>query len=201
MMSQFSKEQIAEMQRQLAAGQMPKELEGIFKGQPGPEQFTDKDGNPIIDSEGGAVIQPLAGFVVKTKDQTGEKVFVNMTHHSIVEGMQEQAVTPEDAAKFGTSERGVRIPLSLGPVRDDRDKKGDPVRVYDFIWATEVVQRAQREAVFRQQMVELAFSYVEQKFGHVLDLRFTIPKMKYKGDTIQYQRVKAKKGPRIQEVP
>ena len=31
-------------------------------------------------------------------------------------------------------------------------------------------------------------------------MRFTIPKMKYKGSTIEYQRVKAKKGPKIQEV-
>jgi len=31
-------------------------------------------------------------------------------------------------------------------------------------------------------------------------MKFSIPKIKYKGDTIQYQRVKAKKGPKIQEV-
>jgi hypothetical protein len=190
------------MYKQIEAGEMPKELEEVAKslGGGGLEKHTDADGNPIIDDEGGAVVQPLAGFVVKTKDQTGEKVFVNMTHHSILEGMKAQAVTPEDAAKYGTAEQGVRIPLSLGPIREDRDKRGDPVRVYDFIWATEVVQRAQKEAVFRQQMVELAFTYVQQKFGSFLDLRFTIPKMKYKGDTIQWQRVKAKKGPRIQEV-
>ena len=34
-------------------------------------KYNDKDGNPIIDAEGGATIQPLPGFVVKTKDQTG----------------------------------------------------------------------------------------------------------------------------------
>lgn len=31
-------------------------------------------------------------------------------------------------------------------------------------------------------------------------MRFTIPKMKYKGSTIQYQRIKVKKGPKITEV-
>ena len=49
-------------------------------------------------------------------------------------------------------------------------------------------------------MVELAFNYIKQKFDVDLDLRFSIPKMKYKGATVQYQRVKAKKGPHIQEV-
>ena len=33
-----------------------------------------------------------------------------------------------------------------------------------------------------------------------LSPRFTIPKMKYKGATVQWQRVKAKRGPKIQEV-
>lgn len=188
------------MYEQLKQGKMPPEVEKLQQMQM--DRYTDEHGNPIIDEEGGAVIQPLEGFVVKSKDvRSGEKVFVNMTHHSIVEGIQEQAVTPEDAARYGSSERGIRIPLSLGPVREDRDKKGDPVRVYDFIWATETVRRAQREAVFRQQMVELAFTYIQQKFGTTLDLQFSIPKMKYKGSTIQFQRVKAKKGPKIQEVP
>lgn len=50
-------------------------------------------------------------------------------------------------------------------------------------------------------MVDLSFTYVKQKFDVDLDPRFTIPKMKYKGATIEFQRVKAKKGgPKIQEV-
>jgi len=49
-------------------------------------------------------------------------------------------------------------------------------------------------------MVELAFTYIDQKFNKQLDMRFTIPKMKYKGDTVAFQRIKARKGPKIQEV-
>ena len=51
---------------------------------------TDKDGNPIIDDEGGAVIQPKEGFVVKTVDQNMQKIFVNMTSHDIVDPMEAQ---------------------------------------------------------------------------------------------------------------
>lgn len=164
------------------------------------QKHTDADGNPIIDEEGGAVVQPNAGFVIKTKDATGGKVFVNMTYHDLVEGLEEKAITEEDQKKYDTGEKGIRIPLSLGGVREDRDKKGDPVQVYDFIWNTKVVQDAQKDAGFRQSVVELAFGYIQQKFGKELDMRFSIPKMKYKGDTIQYQRIKAKKGPKIEEV-
>ena len=91
------------------------------------DKFTDKNGKPIIDDEGGATIQPQAGFVVKTKDQTGQKIFVNMTHHELVEGVSEKKITPEEAAVHGASENGIRIPLSLGTVREDSDKKGEPV--------------------------------------------------------------------------
>jgi len=83
-----------------------------------------------------------------------------MTHHNIIEGIEEKAITKEDAAKYNSTEVGLRIPLSLGAVREDRDKKGDPVQVIDFIWNTDVVAKAQREAMFRQQMVELAFTYI-----------------------------------------
>jgi hypothetical protein len=107
-----------------------------------------------------------------------------MTCHDLVEGFEEKPIPVEDAEKAGASEVGLRIPLSLGTVREENDKKGDPVQVYDFIWNTGTVKNAQKNAGFRQIMVELAFNYIKQKFDIDLDLRFTIPKMKYKGDTI-----------------
>jgi hypothetical protein len=91
-------------------GEFPPELASIF-GQPavGP------DGKPVVDAEGGVTIQPLPGFVVKTKDvKSGGKVFVNMTHHEVIEPMQEKYIPEQDRAKTGGTDRGVRIPLSLG---------------------------------------------------------------------------------------
>lgn len=131
------------MYKQIEAGNIPQDLMNMEA------KYNDKDGNPIIDDEGGATIQPLPGFVVKTKDQTGQKIFVNMTHHDLVEGVTEKRITPEEANKYGASENGVRIPLSLGNVREDSDKKGDPVQVYDFIWATSTVKDAQKNPGFR----------------------------------------------------
>ena len=91
-------------------------------------KYTDEKGNPIIDPEGGAMIQPNPGFVVKTKDlKSGTKVFINMTHHDIVEPFEQKPIPEEDQEKYGASSTGVRIPLSLGDVREDQDKKGEPV--------------------------------------------------------------------------
>jgi hypothetical protein len=106
------------------------------------ERYTDAQGKPIIDAEGGAVVKPEMGFVVKTRDQTGQKIFVNMTHHELVEGFESKPIPAEEAAQHGAMEQGLRIPLSLGNVREESDKKGDPCQVYDFIWATETVKEA-----------------------------------------------------------
>jgi hypothetical protein len=50
--------------------------------------------------------------------------------------------------------------LSLGDVREDSDKKGEPVQVYDFIFNPDTIKNAQKTAGFRQAMVELSFNYV-----------------------------------------
>ncbi len=56
----------------------------------------DKNGNPIIDAEGGAVIQPEKGFVVKTKAASVGKVFINMCKHNLVEPFEEKAIPAQD---------------------------------------------------------------------------------------------------------
>jgi len=89
--------------------------EQIMKGGGLPAESMGPDGKPIIDEEGGAVIQPNPGFVIKTKDETGQKVFINMTHHELVDPFEEKPI-PE------SEEKGIRIPLSLGSVREDYDK-------------------------------------------------------------------------------
>ena len=88
---------------------------------------------------------------------------------------------------------GLRVPLSLGTVREDFDKKGDPAQVYDVVWAPATVERCFKDASFRTSCVELVFNYISQKHGHELDMRFTVPKMKYKGATVDSQRVKGTK--------
>jgi len=104
---------------------VPEELKGMGGGG---DPYNDADGNPIIDEEGEAIIQPAAGFVVKTKDViTGGKVFINFTSHDLVEGFEEKPIPKAEADANGASETGLRIPLSLGNVREENDKKGDPV--------------------------------------------------------------------------
>lgn len=53
-----------------------------------------------------------------------------------------------------------------------------------MIWNPKTIDRCKTDAPFRQVVVELAFNHILQKYKHSLDLRFNIPKMKYKGTTV-----------------
>ena len=59
-------------------------------------------------------------------------------------------------------------------------------QVYDVIWNPQTMDRAKTEPVFRQAVIELAFNYINEKYKHQLDLRYILPKMKYKGATVQF---------------
>ena len=56
----------------------------------------------------------------------------------------------------------------------------------DVIWAPVTVEKAKKDATFRQVVVELAFNYIHQKHGIELDLRYLVPKLNYKGATVQF---------------
>jgi len=56
--------------------------------------------------------------------------------------------------------------------------------VIDCIFAISTIDKCLNEATFRQAVIELALNYVNQKYEIQCDLRFTIPKLKYKGKTV-----------------
>ena len=104
---------------------------------------------------------------------------MNMTAHELVDPFEQKDIPYSD-------QKGIRIPLSLGEPREDFDRKGNICQVYDVIWNPGTVKKAKTEVLFRSGMIELAFAYVKEKHKHTLNMRWSIPKMKYKGDTVQF---------------
>jgi len=86
LLKNYSHEQIMEMYQKIMKGEVPQNVNSYQ------ESYVDENGKPIIDPEGGAIIQPEAGFVVKTKDAAGQKVFVNMTKHELVDPFEEKPI-------------------------------------------------------------------------------------------------------------
>lgn len=94
-----------------------------------------------IDSEGGLMVTPEKGYVIKTVDvSNGCKVFLNMCSHSIVEPPEQQ----EEAEQIG-----VRVPLSLGDPKAEVDNKGQPCIVYDIILNPDVLGSSLKDPTYR----------------------------------------------------
>ena len=116
-----------------------------------------------------------------------------MCEHELVDPIEEKDLPDTDNV-------GIRIPLSLGEVREDFDKKGGPCRVYDIIWHPTTLKKATDDKNVKQVVIELAMAHIKQKKGVELSAKYTIPKLKYKGKTVQLQRIKGKKAPKIEEI-
>lgn len=168
----------------------------------------------------GVDVQPDPGFVIKTvvediqenrKDKAssadleflaakkGQKIFVNLCTSDHVEEFTERTVLDDD----GNEQRGVSIPLSLGPLVTETDKKGGECVACDCVVNPGVLTDCNEDSTgsFRHFVCELALQYVERKYGLALSYEYRLPKLRYKGDTIRKQRMRAKPNrPNIQEV-
>ena len=94
-LEKFSHEQILKFAEMLQSGNIPPELSSMLGG-----AGVDANGKPIIDAEGGCVIQPQKGFVVKTKAPNVGKVFVNMCQHELIDPFEVKAIPAEDQTKM-----------------------------------------------------------------------------------------------------
>jgi hypothetical protein len=147
------------------------------------------------DSEGGMTIIPNHYCCIKTTDTNCQKVFINITSHDKIEAPKEEHILEMD------NQYGVRLPLSLSDKYEDFDTKGDICQVYDVIFNTNVVNKAEGDAYVFAMMVQLTFERIKQKYSHELAVNFVRMKnMKYKGKTTRPQRVRVRTGPKIEEI-
>merc|ERR1719408_409512 len=148
-----------------------------------------------VDAEGGITVRPDPGFVVKTRDvQSGMKVFINITSNEHIEAPHVQSIADMEG------EEGVRVPLSVGSPVEDFDKKNEPCVTYDLVANPETVMECSKTPAFRETVVNLCIAAVVQKYKVELDQKYKLPKMKYKGNTVQLQRIRKKNASQIQEV-
>lgn len=149
-----------------------------------------------VDAEGGITVRPDPGFVVKTRDAaSGMKVFINVVSSEHVEKPHMKSFTELDG------EEGCRVPLSVGTPVEDFDKKQEPCVTYDLVANPEVVEECLKTPAFRESVVQLCLAAVCQKYKVELDPQYKLPKIKYKGGTVQLQRIRKKRDSQIQEVP
>ena len=142
-------------------------------------------------------LRPEPGFVVKCKDDNGRKVFVNMCGSAKVAapGGWEEGRVPDDIlqqmeqAETSPSE-SLRFPLSLSDVRYDLDKRGEPCSCFDCVFNSDVLAQAMAVRRLKIFLVELALGWIQQKHGLILDPKYKLPRLKYKGAEVQTQCIR-----------
>lgn len=150
----------------------------------------------VVDAEGGITVRPEPGFVIKTRDvHSGMKIFLNVVSNENVDKPHMKSFAELEG------EEGCRVPLSVGTPVEDFDKKKEPCVTYDLVANPDVVNECQQQAAFRDSVVSLCLAAVSQKYKIELDAKYKLPKMKYKGESVQIQRIRQAKQSQIEEVP
>eukprot|EP00775_Hariotina_reticulata_P008505 gene8505-8687_t len=187
-------------------GAVPQELQDMLKN------VRRKQGVPTEDVSQILEITPEPGFVVKTTDNAGRKVFINMCHSTQVpapggwtNGMMPEKVQKaleqlgQDSQQQGSTE-ALRFPLSCSDALPDTDKQGQPCSTIDCIIHSDVLAAAQQNRHLKAFLIELAIEHANDKHKIQLSPKFKLPKMPYKGPEVRPQRVKADKKPLVTDV-
>ena len=74
-----------------------------------------------------------------------------------------------------------RFPLSLSDAVYDLDKAGQPCTTFDCIFNLDVLKQAMANKRLKVFLIELALGWVQEKHHLILDSKYKLPRMKYKG--------------------
>ena len=153
-------------------------------------------------------------FVIKTGDDTGRKVFVNMcsSDHVAAPSTWHDGVMPDSVADALAQAQGthsdisadtaeaLRLPLSLSEPRNDLDKHGQACTVFDCVFSTTVLAEASRLRAMKVFVIETVIGWINHKHSLGLDQRYKLPKLRYKGDTVHSHRIRKDKKQLVTEI-
>ncbi|QDZ25799.1 PIH1 domain-containing protein [Chloropicon primus] len=142
-------------------------------------------------------IKPEPGFVVKCRDDNNRKIFINMCGSPNVPapGNWDKGKIPEDVKKKleqaqTTPDESLRFPLSLSDASYDLDKQGKPCTTFDCIFNSDVLKQAMATKSLKVFLIELALGWIQEKHHLILDEKYKLPRMKYKGQDVQTQNIR-----------
>ena len=138
-------------------------------------------------------IYPEAMFVIKTVDDAGRKVFVNVCGHAkiaapgskwgkgdaVPEEVQKALVSMEEGTNEGVEH--LRFPISVSEARNELDKSGHGCTVYDAVFNEDVAKQAAHYKRLKVFVCELCLQWIGQKYGTNLDPDYKLPSRKYMG--------------------
>ncbi|KAL6763572.1 pre-RNA processing PIH1/Nop17-domain-containing protein, partial [Haematococcus lacustris] len=196
---------VEEIQRQTGSlDDVPPDLAQLLR------RVKKEQGKPVEDIPSEEII-PRPGFVVKTSDASGAKVFINMCGHDKVaapgnwQGLQVpeevQAALDNVDSLTDAQQESLRFPLSMTPPQPDVDKKGAACTTFDCCLNEDVIKTAALHRGLKLFIIELAINWIAHKHKMQLDPKFKLPKMRYKGgDKVLPQRIRLDRKRLVTEV-
>lgn len=173
-------------------------LQQLLLGSPGSEEmnlFPDQaHAEPQF-----SVVTPEAGVCIKTKDNKGEKVFINICKTSQMPSPKD--ITEEELVQLLEQEvPDYRIPMSIGEPHAELDKSGNGCTAYDVMISDEFMAKIVKSYIFNGFFMSVVFEGLENKFGIILERNWTQLKNRKCLGNLHDHHVRAKSKPRIQEM-
>lgn len=136
-------------------------------------------------------------FAIKTHDEEGIKVFVNICSSSHVplpvgwpasgvpqvvqEYLTRSQNTAQNPSGDAIAESFLSFPTSISPSRRDTDRQGVPCTVIDVVYSDTILDACTVFRPLKIYICTLSICQVEKAVGRRLERKFKLPKMKSKG--------------------
>lgn len=145
-------------------------------------------------------VVPSPGFCVKTKNDSGQKIFINVCHSDKVP--EPRDITDEELLKLLDSEDpfSFRVPMSLGEPHAEIDKSGNGCTVYDIVVNTKFLDKMKDSEVFKAFFLTVSMEGIEDKFKTNIDRKWIILKNRKSIGALQEHNVRKESKPIIMDM-
>lgn len=145
-------------------------------------------------------IIPTPGFCLKTKNESQEKIFINIC-------MSDDVPEPKDISEneliklLETDDVfQYRVPMGIGEPHAEMDKGGKGCTAYDVIINSKFYQKIHQSDVFYRFFLQLMLEGIESKYEQNLCREFVILKNRKSVGKLQEQRIRTQSKPVIMEM-
>lgn len=144
-------------------------------------------------------VQPEPGFCIKTRDEKGSKIFINICKTDGVPPAKD--ITDEELAKvLESDEPDYRVPMSIADPHAEVDKGGKGCTAYDIAINPQLLDRTQKSDLFRGFFMSVVYEGLENKYGITMDRNWVQLKNKKSVGTLTEHHIRARSKPRISEM-
>ncbi|SBT49690.1 PIH1 domain-containing protein, putative (PIH1) [Plasmodium ovale wallikeri] len=148
-------------------------------------EFSSEKLNDFLQNKKTIKISPQKGFVIKTYEKEGGKVYFNICSSNLIAEFHLKKIPDLN------NEEGLRIPLSIGEEKIKEDKKGNKYKTYDIVLNRKVVAQTKKNEQLKKIIAELVQVAIKNKYKtETCTNLFFFPDHKYKGSHPDDQFIK-----------